>query len=91
LLAYSAKPFHAVSRRCLRGRRKFVFPASLGYRTNKLRTRTTHAKLSKLGAEAELHVIEAMGHASFAFSPRDPMSDDVHNAIVRFFDKHLGK
>ena len=51
----------------------------------------THAKLSKLGVEAELHVIEAMGHATFAFNPRDPMSDDVHNAIVRFFDKHLGK
>ena len=51
----------------------------------------SHNKLIRLGVEADLHVWEGLGHATFAFNPRLPESDDVHNVIVRFFDKHLGR
>ena len=51
----------------------------------------SHNKLIRLGVEADLHVWEGLGHATFAFNPRLPESDDVHNVIVRFFDKHLGQ
>ena len=49
----------------------------------------SHNKLVRLGVEADLHVWEGLGHATFAFNPRLPESDEVHNVIVRFFDKHL--
>ena len=49
----------------------------------------SHNKLVRLGVEADLHVWEGLGHATFAFNPRLPESDDVHNVIVRFFDNHL--
>ena len=51
----------------------------------------SHNKLIRLGVEADLHVWEGLGHATFAFNPRLPESDEVHNVIVRFFDKHLGQ
>lgn len=51
----------------------------------------THQRLTKLGVEADLHIWEGMGHASFAFNPRSPESDEVHSVIVNFFDRHLGK
>jgi len=51
----------------------------------------SHNKLVRLGVEADLHVWEGLGHATFAFNPRLPESDEVHNVIVRFFDKHLGR
>jgi|TARA_B100000315_G_scaffold260671_1_gene323894 acetyl esterase/lipase len=51
----------------------------------------SHRKLVRLGVEAELHIWEGMGHATFAFNPRLPESDEVHTVIVRFFDKHLGR
>ena len=51
----------------------------------------SHNKLIRLGVEADLHVWEGLGHATFAFNPRLPESDEVHNVIVRFFDKHLGR
>ena len=51
----------------------------------------SHNKLTRLGVEADLHVWEGLGHATFAFNPRLPESDEVHNVIVRFFDKHLGR
>ena len=51
----------------------------------------SHNRLIRLGVEADLHVWEGLGHATFAFNPRLPESDEVHNVIVRFFDKHLGQ
>jgi len=51
----------------------------------------SHNKLVRLGVDANLHVWEGLGHATFAFNPRLPESDEVHNVIVRFFDKHLGR
>ena len=50
----------------------------------------THRQLTNLGVEADLHIWEGLGHATFAFNPRLPESDEVHQVIVRFFDKHLG-
>ena len=50
----------------------------------------THRQLTNLGVEADLHVWEGLGHATFAFNPRLPESDEVHQVIVKFFDKHLG-
>ena len=51
----------------------------------------SHQKLTKLGVEADLHVWEGMGHATFAYNPRLPETDEVHWVIVNFFDKHLGQ
>ena len=51
----------------------------------------THRQLTNLGVEANLHIWEGLGHATFAFNPRLPESDEVHQVIVRFFNKHLGK
>ena len=51
----------------------------------------SHNKLVRLGVEADLHVWEGLGHATFAFNPRLPESDEVHDVIVRFFDKHLAQ
>ena len=51
----------------------------------------SHNKLVRLGVEADLHVWEGLGHATFAFNPRLPESDEVHDVIVRFFDKHLSQ
>jgi acetyl esterase/lipase len=51
----------------------------------------THTKLVGLGVRTELHVWEGLGHATFAFNPRLPESDEVHGVIVRFFDEHLKK
>ena len=50
----------------------------------------THQRLTKLGVDADLHIWEGMGHATFAFNPRLPESDEVHSVIVRFFERHLG-
>lgn len=51
----------------------------------------THRKLTRLGVEADLHIWEGLGHATFAFNPRLPESDEVHRVIVDFFDRHLGR
>ncbi|MYF31119.1 MAG: alpha/beta hydrolase [Gammaproteobacteria bacterium] len=51
----------------------------------------SHNRLVRLGVEANLHIWEGLGHATFAFNPRLPESDEVHNVIVRFFDEHLGR
>jgi acetyl esterase/lipase len=51
----------------------------------------SHNKLVSLGVEADLHVWEGLGHATFAFNPRLPESDEVHRVIVRFFDRHLSR
>ena len=50
----------------------------------------THRQLTNLGVEADLHIWEGLGHATFAFNPRLPESDEVHQVIVTFFDQHLG-
>ena len=49
----------------------------------------SHRKLVRLNVEADLHIWEGLGHATFAFNPRLPESDEVHDVIVRFFDEHL--
>ena len=49
----------------------------------------THRKLRGLGVDADLHIWEGLGHATFAFNPRLPESDEVHQTIVDFFDRHL--
>lgn len=49
----------------------------------------THSQLIQLGVEADLHVWEGLGHCFF-FGPQVPQSKDVHEVMVRFFDRHLG-
>ncbi|MCY3838157.1 MAG: alpha/beta hydrolase fold domain-containing protein [Gammaproteobacteria bacterium] len=51
----------------------------------------SHNKLVRLGVEADLHIWEGLGHATFAFNPRLPESDEVRSVIVRFFDRHLAR
>lgn len=51
----------------------------------------SHRLLVRLGVQADLHVWEGLGHATFAFNPTLPESDEVHNVMVRFFDHHLGR
>lgn len=50
----------------------------------------THAQLTRLGVEANLHVWEGMRHA-FHSNPDLPESREAYNVIVNFFDKHLGR
>lgn len=50
----------------------------------------THSQLVKLGVEADLHVWEGLDHCFF-FGQDVPESKDVHEVMVRFFDRHLGK
>jgi len=50
----------------------------------------THTRLVNLGVDADLHIWEGLGHATFAFNPRLPESDEVHWVMVNFFAKHLG-
>lgn len=49
----------------------------------------TQAALGKAGVEAELHVWDGMWHAFF-FDPDLPESQEVYQAVVKFFDRHLG-
>lgn len=49
----------------------------------------THAQLTRLGVEAELHVWEGMRHA-FHFEPQLPESREAYDVILRFFDARLG-
>lgn len=49
---------------------------------------TTHAQLVRLGVEADLHVLEGLEHAFWAFTDLSE-SRQVHSLIIRFFDKHL--
>ena len=50
----------------------------------------THSQLVKLGVDAELHVWEGLGHGFFGEFPEIPESIDAQNAIIRFFNRHLG-
>lgn len=49
----------------------------------------THARLVKLGVDAELHVWEGLFHGFF-YNPDVPESRDAYDVIVKFFDRHLG-
>jgi acetyl esterase/lipase len=50
----------------------------------------THLQLIKMGVEAELLVWEGLGHCFFD-DPDQPNSRDAQDALVRFFDRHLGR
>jgi acetyl esterase/lipase len=50
----------------------------------------THARLTKLGVAAELHVWDGLGHEFFNLEPDVPESVEVFQVIVKFFDQHLG-
>ncbi|MBI4165684.1 MAG: alpha/beta hydrolase fold domain-containing protein [Acidobacteria bacterium] len=50
----------------------------------------THAKLVKVGIEADLHVWDGMWHA-FYFDADLPESRDAYEVMVKFFAKHLGR
>lgn len=49
----------------------------------------THSLLVAQGVDAALHVWEGLGHA-FYFDPDLPEAREVHEVVVRFFDRHLG-
>ncbi|PVX30521.1 alpha/beta hydrolase [Sphingomonas pokkalii] len=48
----------------------------------------THAELTRLGVEADLHVWEGLFHGFF-YNPDVPESRDAYAVILRFFDRHL--
>jgi monoterpene epsilon-lactone hydrolase len=50
----------------------------------------THQQLVKAGVDTELHVWEGLFHGFF-YNVDVPESKDALNAIVRFFDRQLGK
>jgi len=50
----------------------------------------THAQLTRLGVEADLHIWEGLEHG-FIYNPRYVESREAFNVIVKFFDKHLGQ
>jgi len=50
----------------------------------------THAQLTRLGVEADLHIWEGMEHGFHVLSPDLPESREAYNVIVKFFDKYLG-
>jgi len=50
----------------------------------------THTQLGKLGVDTELHVWDGLFHGFF-YNPDVPESRDCYNAIVKFFDRHLGR
>jgi acetyl esterase/lipase len=50
----------------------------------------THAKLVRLGVQADLHVWEGMGHI-FTNDPEFPESREAYDVTVQFFNKHLGR
>ena len=50
----------------------------------------THAQLTRLGVDADLHVWEGLQHA-FLYGSRLKESREAYDVIVNFFDKHLSK
>jgi epsilon-lactone hydrolase len=82
-----ARAFPALSREAL-----LAFPPSLlisGTRDHALSSViNTHARLSALGVESDLHVFEGLGHAFF-YDPDLPESQEVYALVSRFFDAHL--
>jgi epsilon-lactone hydrolase len=49
-----------------------------------------HSRLIALGAEADLHVWEGLGHAFF-YDPDLPQAREVYDVTVKFFERHLGE
>lgn len=49
----------------------------------------THAQLTRLGVDAELHVWEGLGHGFFTTDPDFPETREVWSVVVKFFDRHL--
>ena len=49
----------------------------------------THAQLTKLGVDAELHVWEGLFHGFF-YNPDIPESREAYDVIMKFFNHHLG-
>jgi len=49
----------------------------------------THTQLVKAGVDAELHVWEGLGHGEYN-DPDIPEAKEAEDAIVRFFERHLG-
>jgi monoterpene epsilon-lactone hydrolase len=50
----------------------------------------SHALLVQAGVDAELHVYEGLWHSFFS-DPELPESRAAYDAMVRFFDRHLGR
>lgn len=50
-----------------------------------------HARMTKLGVEASLYVMEGAPHAAHIMAVGTPEAHDANGAIARFFDKHLAK
>jgi len=49
----------------------------------------THARLTRLGVDAELHVWDGLGHAFFTNEPDLRESREALDVITKFFDRHL--
>jgi len=50
----------------------------------------THRALVRAGASSELHIWDGVGHC-FEYDPRLPESQEAHQLLVQFFDRHLGR
>ncbi len=51
----------------------------------------THKKLLEAGVDAQLFVVEGLGHGHFYMMPGTPENVTTHDIIWRFFDRQLGK
>ncbi|ARN73810.1 alpha/beta hydrolase [Oceanicoccus sagamiensis] len=50
----------------------------------------THRQLTRLGVEADLHIWEGLDHV-FHYNPALPDARELHQLIVQFFARQLGK
>ena len=51
----------------------------------------THARLIAAGVDAQLYVMEGLGHGHMYMLPGAPENVATYDAIWRFFDRHLGR
>lgn len=51
----------------------------------------THARLLDAGVDAQLFVVEGLGHGHFFTLPGTPESKTTYNVIWKFFDRNLGR
>jgi acetyl esterase/lipase len=51
----------------------------------------THAQLTGVGVEAELHLWDGLPHAFFVNNPQWPESKEAWQLVARFFDRRLGR
>ena len=49
-----------------------------------------HAQLVRLGVKADLHIWEGLNH-TFHYNPDLPESEELHQVLLRFFSRHLGR